>query len=176
MNDDELLHQSERFRVVRRHRQMSDGREFSRQVILHPGAVAVVAVVDDEHVCLIRNYRVAVERELIEVPAGTLEMGEPPATTARRELEEETGYIAGRLEPLVELLMSPGILNERIHVFVAYDLRPGPAQREETEEIQNYIVRLEDALAMIERGEIQDAKTIAALLLYDRRRATNQRS
>ena len=103
-------------------------------------------------------------------------MGEPPATTARRELEEETGYIAGRLEPLVELLMSPGILNERIHVFVAYDLRPGPAQREETEEIQNYIVRLEDALAMIERGEIQDAKTIAALLLYDRRRATNQRS
>ena len=176
MNDDELLHQSERFRVVRRRRRMSDGREFSRQVILHPGAVAVVAVVDDEHVCLIRNYRVAVERELIEVPAGTLEMGEPPATTARRELEEETGYIAGRLEPLVELLMSPGILNERIHVFVAYDLRPGPAQREEPEEIQNYIVRLEDALAMIERGEIQDAKTIAALLLYDRRRATNQRS
>ena len=62
MNDDELLHQSERFRVVRRHRQMSDGREFSRQVILHPGAVAVVAVVDDEHVCPIRNYRVAVDR------------------------------------------------------------------------------------------------------------------
>ncbi|MBA4016709.1 MAG: NUDIX hydrolase [Pirellula sp.] len=176
MNDDELLHLADRFRVVRRRRQTDDGREFSRQVILHPGAVAIVAVVDAEHVCLIRNYRVAVERELIEVPAGTLEVGEPPAATARRELEEETGYIAGRLEPLTELLMSPGILNERIYVFVAGDLQPGPAQREANEEIQNYIVRLDDAMAMIERGEIEDAKTIAALLLYDRRRASIRRT
>ncbi|MGC3969376.1 MAG: NUDIX hydrolase [Pirellulales bacterium] len=170
MNDDELLLSADRFRVVRRRRQTPDGRQFSRQVILHPGAVAIIPVVDDERICLIRNYRVAVERELIEIPAGTLEVGEPPEDTARRELEEETGYIAGRWEPLTALLMSPGILNEKIHVFVARDLRPGPAHREAVEEIENLIVRLDDALSMIYRGEIEDAKTIAALLLYARRR------
>jgi ADP-ribose pyrophosphatase len=169
MNDDELQLSADRFRVVRRRRQTPDGRQFSRQVILHPGAVAIVPVIDAERICLIRNYRVAVERTLIEIPAGTLEVGEPPEATARRELEEETGYMAGRWEKLTTLCMSPGILNEQIHVFVARDLQPGPARREASEEIENQIVRLDDALAMIERGEIEDAKTIAAVLLYARR-------
>ncbi|MBL9081049.1 MAG: NUDIX hydrolase [Planctomycetales bacterium] len=77
--------------------------------------------------------------------------------------------MAGRWEKLTTLCMSPGILNEQIHVFVARDLQPGPARRETSEEIENQIVRLDDALAMIDRGEIEDAKTIAALLLYARR-------
>lgn len=170
MSDDELLLESARFRVVRRSRRSADGREYTKDAILHPGAVAVVPILDSGQVCLIRNYRLAVERALIEVPAGTLEVGEPPEATARRELAEETGYVAGELRHLTTFYMSPGILNERMHVFVATGLRPGPAKRELGEEIDNLLVAWEEALTMIRDGRIEDGKTIAALLFYDKLR------
>ena len=117
-----------------------------------------------------RNYRVAVNQTLIELPAGTLDRGELPAATAARELAEETGYTAERLQPLAELLMSPGILNERMHVFIATGLSSGVASPEPGEEIETLVVPWEEALAMIDDGRIQDAKTVAVLLLYDRHR------
>lgn len=169
MEDVELL-RSRVFRVVRRSDSI-DGRPLPpRDVIEHPGAVAVLPVLDDGRICLIRNYRIAVGRRLVEVPAGTLEPNEPPLATAYRELTEETGYEAGHMEPLAQMLMSPGILHERMHVFAATELTPGDPHREPGEEIDNLLVSLDEALAMIERGEIEDAKTIATLLLYDRRR------
>lgn len=170
MPDDELLYSARIFRVVRRRFMRPDGLAAEKECVLHPGAVAIVPLVDVGRVCLIRNHRVTVERTLIEIPAGTLEPGEDPAVCAARELEEETGYTAGKLEKLASFLMSPGILSERVHVFLATNLRPGPTRREATEEIDNYVVPWNEALAMIDDGGIEDGKTIAALLYVDRRR------
>jgi ADP-ribose pyrophosphatase len=164
----ELLLETKRFRVVRQRRTLADGREFARDTVQHPGSVVIVPLLDDGRVCLLRNYRVAVGATLIELPAGTLDRDEPPAATAARELTEETGYTAARLEPLSEFLMSPGILNERTHVFVATGLTPGAPALEPGEEIETLIVEWGEALAMVEDGRIRDAKTVAALLLYDR--------
>ncbi len=168
MNTTEVLLETKRFRVVRRAQLLADGRQHAREVILHPGAVGIVPLVDGDRVCLISNYRLAVEQWLIEIPAGTLEPGEDPAATARRELTEETGYQAGTLVPLCQMLFSPGILNERMHLFVASDLRPGPTRLEVGEQIETLIVPWSEALEMIHRGEIEDAKTVAALLHCDR--------
>ena len=164
----ELLLETKRFRVVRQRRTLADGREFVRDTVQHPGSVVILPLLDDGRVCLLRNYRVAVGATLIELPAGTLDRDEPPAATAARELTEETGYSAARLEPLTELLMSPGILNERIHVFVATGLSPGVPALEVGEEIETLVVEWSEALLMVEDGRIQDAKTAASLLLYDR--------
>jgi ADP-ribose pyrophosphatase len=166
----EILLETSRFRVVRQRRTKSDGRVVIRETIQHPGAVVIVPLLDDGRVCLLRNYRLAVNATLIELPAGTLEPGEPAAVTAQRELAEETGYNAARLEALAEMLMSPGILNERMHVFVATGLSAGPASPEAEEEIETFLVPLSEALAMVVDNRIQDAKTVAALLLYDRLR------
>ncbi|MES1213649.1 MAG: NUDIX hydrolase, partial [Singulisphaera sp.] len=126
MDTPEVLLETSRFRVVRRSHTLPDGQVASREVIEHPGAVAIVPLVDENHVCLIRNYRLAIQKWLLEIPAGTLEPGEDPAVTARRELAEETGYTAQTLEPLCQLVFSPGILHERMHLFVARGLEPGP--------------------------------------------------
>jgi ADP-ribose pyrophosphatase len=164
----EILLETERFRVVRQRRMLANGREFVRDTVQHPGSVVILPLLDDGRVCLLRNYRLAVGTTLIELPAGTLDRDEAPAATAARELTEETGYTAARLEPLTELLMSPGILHERMHVFVATGLSPGEPQLEAGEEIEPVLVAWDEALAMVDDGRIEDAKTVAALLLYDR--------
>jgi ADP-ribose pyrophosphatase len=160
-----------RFRVVRHSEKGRDGAIHTKETIQHPGAVAVLPMLDDGRVCLIRNYRVAVERTLIEVPAGTLEAGEHPATTAVRELAEETGFRAATVEKLLEFTMSPGILNERMHLFVARGLTPGAASLEPGETISPLLLAWEDAMRMAVDGTIEDAKTLVALLYYDRMRA-----
>lgn len=169
-NTSETLLHTSRFRVVRVEQPTSDGGTRAREVIQHPGAVVVLPLVDADHVCLIRNYRVSVEETLIELPAGTLEAGEDPATCAARELSEETGFRAGRISSLSEFYVSPGILNERMYLFVATELTAGAAAREPGEEIENWIVSWPEALELVHSGEIQDAKTIIGILLYDRMR------
>lgn len=168
MTDAELLLETRRFRVVRHVYRTPDGVERVRETVLHPGAVVIVPLVGADRVCLIRNVRPAVGETLIELPAGTLEPGEPPLVTARRELEEETGYRAGSVEPLCEFYMSPGILSERMHLFVARDLEPGPARLEPGEQIEPLLLAWEEALKMTAEGRIQDAKTLVGLLWYDR--------
>lgn len=145
--------------------------EVSRQVVLHPGAVAIVPLLDADRVCLIRNHRVAVGKTLVELPAGTLEPGEPPLETARRELQEETGYVADSWQELPSFYMSPGILNERMHLFVASGLTAGAAAREAGEQIENHVVSWSEAVAMAERGEIEDAKSLVGILQWDRLRS-----
>lgn len=170
MNNPEILLETRRFRVVRRTQQLPDGKLSTREVIEHPGAVAIIPLVDDDHVCLIRNYRLAIQKWLLEIPAGTLEPGEDPADTARRELAEETGYTAQTIAPLCQLVFSPGILHERMHIYVATGLSPGPTSLEFGEQIAMQVMPLAEILAMIERGEVEDAKTVAALLLFERKR------
>ena len=161
---EELLLKTERFNVVRDSFVTSSGKTKSREIVRHPGAVVIVPRLADGSVCLIRNFRLSIRRTLIELPAGTLDPQETPQSQAERELIEETGYRAGKMQPLHSFYLSPGILDERMHLFLATELVPGEAHRELGEEIENLVVPWAEAVAMIFRGEIQDAKTIASLL------------
>lgn len=164
----DVLLKTRRFDVVRLSYRTGDGTVYTREVARHPGAVTILPLMDDGRVCLIRNYRVAVDQTLIELPAGTLEPGEDPAVTAARELEEETGYRAAQVRQLCEFFMSPGVLSERMVLFLATGLTAGPARLEGGELIEPFVVTWQDAMSLIERGEIRDAKSLTGLLWYDR--------
>jgi ADP-ribose pyrophosphatase len=155
-----------RFSVERVTYRSSGGNSTTKEVIRHPGAVVILPVLPDGRLCLIKNYRVAVDLEMLELPAGTLEPNEEPLRTARRELAEETGYRCGQLELLFRLHMSPGILQEEMHVFLATALSSGQPAREAGEEIENYLVTPAEALELIRNHSITDSKTISALLYY----------
>lgn len=166
----QLLLETKKFRVVRETQTTPGGQQKTREIVRHPGACVIVPLLDDGRVCLIRNYRIAVNQTLIELPAGTLEPPEPPLDTARRELIEETGYRAAKIEPLHAFFLSPGILDERMHLFLATGLSAGDTAREEDEEIENLLVPWQQAIDMIFKGQIQDAKTIVGLLWVDRQK------
>jgi ADP-ribose pyrophosphatase len=143
--------------------ELPSGHRFTLEVIRHPGAAAVLPFLDRERIVLIRQYRFAPGLVLWEVPAGKLDPGEAPEACAARELAEETGYRAGRIERTGSILTTPGFTDERIHLFCAWDLEAGTPAREQNEWIEVRDVELGEALAMVERGEILDAKTIVAL-------------
>ncbi len=166
----EVLLTAAKFRVMRETITTGAGREKTRDIVRHPGACVILPLLDDGRVCLIRNWRVAVGKTLIELPAGTLEPPEPPQVTAERELIEETGYRAQKIEFLHAFFLSPGILDERMHLYLATGLTAGQPAREEGEEIENLLVPFADAIQMIFRGEIEDAKTMVGLLWADRLR------
>ncbi|MCA9192341.1 MAG: NUDIX hydrolase [Planctomycetales bacterium] len=162
----ETILKTSRFSVERVTHLLPNGHTHSREIVRHPGAVIILPVLADGSVCLIRNYRVSLDQELLELPAGTLEAGEPPVECAVRELKEETGYSCGKMEPLCDFFMSPGILDEHMHAFVATELRPGEPAREEGELISNSILSMAETEAAIRSGEVKDAKTIVALLYF----------
>jgi len=164
---EELL-STRRFRVIRQMQRTADGRLHARETVQHPGAVAVLPILDGNRVCLIQNYRIAVDRTLIELPAGTLEPGDEPSNRARLELAEETGYRADEIRLLTEFCMSPGILNERTYLYLATGLTAGEQALEPGEEIQRLVVPLTEALAMVDDGRIEDAKTLIGLMFYER--------
>jgi ADP-ribose pyrophosphatase len=142
-------------------------------VIHHPGAVAVVPLHDDGTVTLVRQYRAALEDDLLELPAGTRDLEhEAPATTAARELAEEAGLVAGRLDHLVTFYNAPGISDETITLFLGRQLDEVDHDRQSEEEHAMTVERiaLDDALAMVEDGGITDAKTIIGLTLAARHR------
>ena len=149
---------------------LADGSTADREVVLHRGAVALLAMVDDDHVCLLENYRYSVGRSLWEIPAGTIDPGETPDSTAPRELAEETGYRAGSITKLADWLVSPGLFTERMHLYLCRDLTPGPTEHQPDERMTVHVVPWLDALTMVDDGRIDDAKTILALLLWERRR------
>ena len=139
------------------------------EMIRHPGASAVVPFLsdpggEDPQILLIRQYRYAAEGYLYEVPAGRLDGGETPDACARRELKEETGCVAERVEHLITIYTTPGFTDEKIHVFMAVGLTRGEVAREADEFIEVETMAFSQALSLIDRGEIQDAKTVVALL------------
>jgi ADP-ribose pyrophosphatase len=174
--DGRLLFKGSRFDVVEAPQQTADGKTVSKQVVRHPGAVVIVPLLEGDRVCLIRNERVAAGKTLIELPAGTLDPPEPPAMAAARELREETGYTAKNWRELPPFYMSPGICTEKMFVYVAQDLSAGDHAREEGENIENLVVSWSDAIDMAQRGDIEDGKTICALLMWDRLRNHEPRS
>jgi ADP-ribose pyrophosphatase len=170
-NDEQTLWKSRRFTVVEKTVTRSDGQVASCQYVKHLGSVAILPLLDGDRVCLIRSRRLTVGETLIEVPAGTREPDESPVDTARRELAEETGYRAASFEEVVAYYPSPGVLSERIWIVVAKGLTAGSPAREANEEIENLVVSWDEALAMVDSREIQDGKTIVALLTYHRIRS-----
>lgn len=170
-HDERLLLENRRFKVVEKTVTRPDGQVASVQFVRHGGSVAILPVLDDGRLCLIRSRRLTVDETLIEVPAGTREPNEPPSETARRELAEETGYRAETFDALVSYYPSPGVMSERMWIYVARGLKEGPPAREANEEIENLLVSWDDALSMIDRGEIHDGKTLIAILMYQRSRS-----
>jgi ADP-ribose pyrophosphatase len=149
---------------------LADGSTADREVVVHRGAVAMVPMVDRDHVCLIRNFRHAVGRTLLEIPAGTLDPGESPDETAGRELAEETGYRAGSITRIAEWYVSPGVMTERMYLYLCEDLRPGPTDHQPDERMESVVLAWDHAMAGVRDGQVDDAKTLLALLLCDRLR------
>ncbi len=143
---------------------LPDGRLAERDVVEHPGAVAIIPVVEDK-VVLVRQYRHAVGKVLCEIPAGTLKKDESPDVCAARELEEETGYVAESLRRLFHCCLAPGYSSEVIHVYLATGLRRTKPRTEADEFIEVISVTWEEALRMIMSNEIEDAKTISGILM-----------
>ncbi len=157
-------------RLVVKDLRLPNGRRARFNIIEHPGAVAIVPVFDNGDIMLIRQFRPSIGREIFEIPAGTLEDGESPIQTARREIAEETGHRARRWTRLGAFYTAPGFCTERIHVFAARGLEPVRCTGDADEMIRPLRVPLRRALRMIREGTIRDAKSIAGLLIYHGRR------
>jgi ADP-ribose pyrophosphatase len=175
-----VVYEGSLFRV--RHDKLIEpgGKHSERDVIRHNGSVVILALDSsrskkDPWIVIERQYRHAANQYLWEVPAGKLEEGEDALAGAQRELEEETGYRAKKWRPLVEYYASPGFLGESMKVFVAEGLIPGEAHPEEDEQIEFRLVKLSDALRMIDKGAIKDGKTLTSVLLYARQLAKKKK-
>lgn len=168
---DRVIHAGQRVELVLRTVKTNSGREITREVCLHPGAVIILPVAEDGRIVLIRNRRHTVFETLLELPAGTLERdaggtSEDPARCAARELTEETGHTAKTLEDFGWFYTSPGILTEKMYAFIARGLTPGAQSLEDNEQIETGLYEPADVLALIRENLIVDAKTIATLLKY----------
>jgi ADP-ribose pyrophosphatase len=151
--------------------ELADGSIAEREVVVHAGAVALVPIIDRNHVCLVKNHRHAIGQTLLEVPAGTINKGEAPLQTAERELAEETGFRAGRLSAVGDWFVSPGVMTERMFLFLCEDLTPGATDHQPDERLEPVIVPWNEALAMVHDGRINDAKSMLGLLICDRMRS-----
>jgi ADP-ribose pyrophosphatase len=150
--------------------EVEPGRVYRRDVVSHPGAVVILPVDDKGRLLWITQYRYAAGKTLLELPAGTLEVGEEPLACARREIVEEVGFAAGELTPLGGFYSAPGFCSEYLYAFLATGLREDFADGDEDEDITVVPLTLEETYARLDAGEITDAKSIATLMLYLRRR------
>jgi ADP-ribose pyrophosphatase len=163
---DEILLQAGKFRVVRRTIDTGLPQQKTKDIIIHPGATVILPITDDGKVVMISNHRWTVNRDLLELPAGTLEPLEDPNICAVRELEEETGFIAGTLRPLCRFYTSPGCMTELMHAFIATDLKKGHQNLSGDEQIKVEIMSFDEIEHAIRIGKIMDGKTLAVLMYY----------
>lgn len=143
----------------------ADGRRYTRQIVHHPGAVAIVPIDADDNVLMVRQYRHPIEQALLEIPAGVVEIGESPDDTAQRELREETGFATRNLRAVGGIYSSPGFCDEMVYMYIARDLIPSRLPADDDEDISVERVPLSQAGRLIRLGEIQDAKSVAGLLM-----------
>ncbi|PRR80888.1 NUDIX hydrolase [Clostridium vincentii] len=143
---------------------LPDGNVGRRDVVRHPGAVAILAFIDKETILLVEQFRIALNKTMLEIPAGKLEKGEIPLECAHRELEEETGYKAGKIEYLGTIATGAGFTDEIIHIYKASELFKGIKGGDEDEFIEVTKYKIQEVEAMIKSGEIIDAKTISSLM------------
>jgi ADP-ribose pyrophosphatase len=160
----EEVYQGSIIRVERQTVELPDGRKASRDIIRNAGASAVVPITEDRCIIMVTQFRKPIETTSLEIPAGKLDEGEDPLHCAARELEEETGYKAEKIEKILTLHPAPAFADEMLHIYKATGLTPGTSRPDEDEFITAQKYRIEDVLKMIEDGTIKDAKTIAGVL------------
>lgn len=143
---------------------LPNGKQAKRDIVVNPNAAAIVAIDDQQRIILVRQYRDSAQRIMLEIPAGKMDPGEDAITCARRELREETGYVATNMESLFAMRVSPGFSSEIIHIMLATDLQLGDTDPDEDEFVEVMHMPIEEITAMIMKGDIQDGKTIAGVL------------
>jgi len=161
----EPVYQGRAFGVERVQVRLPNGHESVYDLVRHVGAVTLVPIDDDGRILFVRQYRLGADQVLLELPAGVLDPGEPPAECAAREIREETGNAAREMLPLGTFYMAPGYSSEYMHVFLARGLYPAPLEADDDEFLQVEAVDAAEAYAMVRRGELIDGKSLAALLL-----------
>ncbi len=170
--DSQKIYTGAVFDVTRDRLREESGQEIIRDVVQHPGGAGGVALFADGRIALVRQYRHPAKRELLEIPAGKIDAGEAPETCAAREIEEELGVRVGRIEKLAEFYSTPGFCGEKLFVYLATELEPSVQKLDHDETVEIVYVTLEEAWHLVETGEIEDAKTIIALLLTRQKLST----
>ena len=164
------LFQGRIIRLVERKLLLPNGRRTTYHIVQHPGAVAIVPVHANGDVILLKQFRPSIGIEIYEIPAGTIEKGETPLATAKREIIEETGFKAKRWTKIADFYTAPGFCDERMHVYLARDLTPAQADADVDEILKPVRMSIDTALKLIRTQHIRDAKTIAGLMIYHGRR------
>ena len=167
--DSQRMFDGDVFAVDRDRLLEESGVEIVREVVRHPGGAGALPLFDDGRVALVKQYRHPARRELLEIPAGRIEDGESPEMCAAREIEQETGFRAGRIEKLAEFYSTPGFCEEKLHVYLATDLTPSSQALDHDEWVEVVYLPFAEAAQMLGRGGIEDSKTIIALLLAVKR-------
>lgn len=166
--DEETVYQGKVFDLVRIRFRMPNGKEPRYDIVKHHGAVTILPVDQEGKIWFVRQYRVGAEKILLELPAGVLEEGEPVEASANRELQEEIGQAAGKLQKLGEFYMVPGYSTEKLNAFLATELYASSLPVDEDELLEKISIPITEVFEMVYRGEIHDGKTIATLLLAKR--------
>jgi 8-oxo-dGTP pyrophosphatase MutT (NUDIX family) len=165
VNNRQIVHRARVFDLIRENVTLANGVTTDLEFVEHPGAAAIIPLLEESKVLLLKQYRHALKEYIWEIPAGTLDPQESVINCARRELIEETGYSADQWQKLGEITPVPGYSDERIHIFLASGLQPARQHLDEDEIINVHKIEFNEALEMIKRGEIQDAKSIVGLFL-----------
>lgn len=145
--------------------ELENGTMSKREVVEHPGAVAILAVTKDKEAYFVRQFRKPIEKQLLEIPAGKLDPGEEPQACAARELAEETGMAANALRQIAFFYSSPGFASEKLYIYLATGLKPAEVEKPADEFLEAFRIPLKQAVEMARKGEIEDGKTLIALLL-----------
>ena len=163
----ETIYEGRNFNLQRRTVKLPTGKKTFREIIDHPGSVAIIPMINEESIILVEQFRNSVEKMLLEVPAGTLNRNEEPEDCAKRELLEETGYQARNLRKLFAGYTTPGYSNEKMHFYLATELTYIGERPEEDENIKTRIMKLDEINKMIEKGEIEDVKTVCSIMIIN---------
>ena len=159
----EVIYQGKVFDLYREEATLPNGKKMMAEFIHHPGSSGVIPLMDENSVVLIRQYRPILKDFIWEIPSGTMLPGEDPLTCAKRELEEECGFLGRRFEKLGEILVAPWYSDERTHLFLAKELTPCEQRLDDDEILTTHIISFDQAMKMVEEGEIQDSTTMIGL-------------
>lgn len=163
--EERFIYKGKLFSVKADEVETSWGKRTVREIVVHPGAVVIIPMLDEDTVILVKQYRYAASKILLELPAGVIERGERPEESAMRELEEETGFRAERIEKLGSLYLAPGYSTEVAHFYIAEGLIECGQKPEPDEKIKIVPMKIRDLLQMVKNGELEDAKTVAGILM-----------